>query len=117
MITGGGSSEFAFSQFLKSLKEFPSPTDELSTFAFAEALESIPIILSENFGLNPTEMLKKLQREHKNGHFQVGISSNDISNMFDSGVLEPMENKITQIKMATQTAIQILKINSVITHK
>eukprot|EP01080_Neovahlkampfia_damariscottae_P006384 gene6384-10391_t len=117
ICSGGGSLEYSFSYFLKSLN-FEDLTHHLSTIAFSDALEQIPVVLCENFGYKPTTMLNKLQIENKHGNFNFGISSSgDVKNMFEIGVIEPMQNKITQIKMATQTAIQILKINGMIISK
>ena len=83
---------------------------------FAEALESVPITLAENAGLDPIDILSELRARHENSETWIGIEvhSGKIQDMTQAGVLEPLTVKKQIIKSATEAASMILKIDDVI---
>lgn len=60
--------------------------------AFAESLEVIPGILSENAGLNPISTVTELRNRHRRGETHAGINvrKGSINNIVDENVLQPL---------------------------
>lgn len=84
--------------------------------AFAEALESIPMTLTENAGLDPIDILSELRSKHEKGEKWAGIEVHHgkVENMSEAGVFEPLAVKKQIIKSGTEASTMILKIDDVI---
>ena len=88
--------------------------------AYAEALESIPLTLAENAGLDPIDIMVALRAEHEkedHQYFGIEVATGKIKNMVDLLVLEPLRVKQQVIKSATEAANMILKIDDLISIK
>ncbi|KAF2301739.1 hypothetical protein GH714_028859 [Hevea brasiliensis] len=85
--------------------------------AFADALDSIPMALAENSGLQPIETLSAVKSQQiKENNPRCGIDCNDIgtNDMSEQNVFETLIGKQQQILLATQVVKMILKIDDVI---
>ena len=87
---------------------------------FANALESIPIALSENAGLDPIDILTELKAAHEsvsgNGkNFGLNLFNNKIEDTFKAGIIEPLKVKTQAISSSTEVATMILRIDDIIT--
>lgn len=84
---------------------------------FAAALDTIPLTLAENSGLDPIETLSYLKAKQVNennsrlGVDCLGNGTNDMKELF---VIDPLIGKKQQLLLATQLTRMILKINDVI---
>jgi thermosome len=116
ILAGGGSSELEVSRQLKKYAETLPGREQLAVRCFAEALEIIPITLTENAGLDPIDILSDLRARHEKGEKWSGIEvvSGKIENMTEAGVFEPITVKKQIIKSASEAATMILKIDDVI---
>ena len=47
--------------------------EQLAVRVFADALESIPVTLAENAGLDPVDILSELRSRHEKGETWAGI--------------------------------------------
>ena len=90
--------------------------EQLAVKSFAEALEVVPITLTENAGLDPIDILSELRASHEKGETWTGIEvhSGKAQDMTKVGVFEPLAVKKQIIKSATEAASMILKIDDVI---
>lgn len=88
--------------------------------AFSEALDSVPMALAENSGLNPISTLAEVKSQQvkagtggrgKLGVDCMGRGSNDMKDAF---VIDPLIGKKQQLQLATQLCRMVLKVNNVI---
>ncbi|MDR2204043.1 MAG: TCP-1/cpn60 chaperonin family protein [Nitrososphaerota archaeon] len=116
VVAGGGSSEMELSTVLKKYAQTIQGREQLAILAFADALESIAVTLSENAGLDPINMLSELRCRHENHETWAGIDadSGKVKDMTKVGVYEPVAVKRQIIKSTCEAASLILKIDDVI---
>ncbi|KAL4346589.1 hypothetical protein GQ457_17G013940 [Hibiscus cannabinus] len=114
IVYGGGSAEISCSIAVEAAAD---KHPGYAIRAFADALDSVPMALAENSGLQPIETLsavKSQQIKENNPHF--GIDCNDVgtNDMREQNVFETLIGKQQQILLATQVVKMILKIDDVI---
>ena len=116
IVAGGGASELEVSRMLKKYSETLPGREQLAVRGFAEALEVIPITLTENAGLDPIDILSELRARHEKGETWAGIEviSGKIQDMSKAGVFEPLAVKKQIIKSGTEASTMLLKIDDVI---
>lgn len=116
VLAGGGAPELEISKMLKKYAETLPGREQLAVRSFAEALESVPVTLTENAGLDPIDILSELRARHEKGETWAGIEvhSGKVQDMAEVGVFEPIAVKKQIIKSATEAASMILKIDDVI---
>jgi thermosome len=116
VLAGGGAPELEISRMLKKYAETLPGREQLAVRSFAEALEAVPVTLTENAGLDPIDILSELRARHEKGETWAGIEvhSGKVQDMAEVGVFEPIAVKKQIIKSATEAASMILKIDDVI---
>ena len=116
VLAGGGSSELEVSRVLRKYAETLPGREQLAVRCFAEALETVPLTLTENAGLDPIDVLSELRARHEKGEIWAGIEvrSGKVQDMNEAGVFEPLAVKKQIIKSTTEAASMILKIDDVI---
>ena len=116
VLAGGGAPEVEVSRALKKYAETLPGREQLAVKSFAEALEMVPVTLTENAGLDPIDILSELRARHEKGETWAGIEvhSGKVQSMTGAGVFEPLAVKKQIIKSATEAASMILKIDDVI---
>ena len=116
IVPGGGAPEIEVAKHLSDFAERLSGREQLAVKAFAKALEIIPRTLAENAGLDPIDMLVELKASHESGKKNYGLDvfEGKVVDMFEKGVVEPLEVKTQAIKSASEAAIMILRIDDVI---
>jgi thermosome len=116
IVAGGGAPELEVSRMLKKYAETLPGREQLAVRGFAEALESIPMTLTENAGLDPIDVLSELRARHEEGETWAGIEviSGKVQDMSKAGVYEPLAVKKQIIRSGTEAASMILKIDDVI---
>jgi len=116
IVAGGGSPEMEMAKVLKEYAGSLPGREQLAVMSYAEALESVPITLSENAGLDPIDIISELRARHEKGEVWAGIEVHDgkVKNMEKAGVFEPLAVKKQIIKSATEAATMILKIDDII---
>jgi T-complex protein 1 subunit theta len=118
-VAGGGATEIELS---KRIQNFGEATPGLIQYAikkYGESFEVIPRTIAENAGLKSTDILSNLYAEHQKGNIYDGINVEDgtITNMVQLGILDHLFTKYNAIRLATDTAITILKIDQIIMSK
>ncbi|KON33764.1 MAG: thermosome subunit [miscellaneous Crenarchaeota group-6 archaeon AD8-1] len=120
ITAGGGAPEAELARNLRNYAVKVGGREQLAVEAYAEALETIPLTLAENAGLDPIDIMVALRAEHEKAdhqYFGIEVTTGKIKNMFDLLVLEPLRVKQQVIKSATEAANMILKIDDLISIK
>jgi chaperonin GroEL (HSP60 family) len=93
-----------------------SGREQLAIQAFAEALESIPMALAENAGMDPIDTQVELRTKHGQGVIWAGVDpfKGKVADMAKQNVYEPLAVKIQFVQSASEAAGMILKIDDVI---
>ena len=116
IVYGGGSPEAYVALKLRDWSKSLSGREQLAVEKFADALESIPLALARNAGMNSIDSITQLRAKQNAGeHFTgVDVINGTIANFEDLGIVEPLKVKEQIIKSATETANMILRIDNVI---
>ncbi|MEM2760784.1 MAG: thermosome subunit beta [Nitrososphaerales archaeon] len=116
IVAGGGSPEAYAASQLKEWANKLSGREQLAVQKFAEALETIPLTLAENAGMDPIDTMTELRSKQSKGEKWTGIDvrNGKIANMHRSDIVEPLAVKEQIIKSATEAASMILRIDHVI---
>ncbi|HKM60770.1 MAG TPA: thermosome subunit beta [Candidatus Bathyarchaeia archaeon] len=116
IVAGGGAPEMEMASVLRKYAESITGREQLAIRIFAEALESIPVTLAENAGLDPIDILMELRTRHEKGETWAGIEvlSGKVQDMSKANIFEPLSVKKQIIKSANEAASMILKIDDVI---
>lgn len=117
IVYGGGSAEISCSVAVEAAADRYPGVEQYAIRAFADALDSIPMALAENSGLQPIETLSVVKSQQvKENNPWCGIDCNDVgtNDMREQNVFETLIGKQQQILLATQVVKMILKIDDVI---
>jgi len=116
VVAGGGASEIEAAVKIRRWAEGLPSREQLAVNSFADTLESIPLALAENSGLNILDIQMELRSRHLRGEIGVGVDAMDgrIADMVRMKIFEPLLVKEQVIKSALETAIAILRINDYI---
>lgn len=120
IVGGGGAIEMELSKHLHdhSSRNVPGKL-QMIVKAFAKALEVIPRQLSDNAGLDSTDVINQLRKEHYDGKIWSGVNlSSDAESLthdtVESFVWEPSVVKLNSIDAATEAACMILSVDETI---
>ena len=116
IVYGGGAPEAFIALKLRDWSKSLSGRDQLAVEKFADAMESIPLALARNAGMNPIDTITQLRsRQSKGGKFTgVDVINGTIADFEKLGIIEPVKVKEQIIKSATETANMILRIDNVV---
>ena len=116
IVAGGGSPEAYLAAELNEWSGNSEGREQLAMKQYAESLESIPLTIAENAGMDPIDTIITLRANQSAGKETVGINAKEgkIGNMFSLDIVEPLAVKEQIIKSATEVACMILRIDDVI---
>jgi len=116
IVAGGGSPEAYLSTELNEWSGSYDGREQLAMKQYAEALETIPLTIAENAGMDPIDTIIALRANQSSGRQTMGINAKEgkIGNMFSLDIVEPLAVKEQIIKSATEAACMILRIDDVI---
>jgi chaperonin GroEL (HSP60 family) len=120
IVAGGGAPEAESAKQLREYAVKVGGREQLAIEAFSDALESIPLALAENAGLDPIDVMVDLRAKHedpKNKWFGVDVYSGQVKDTRNLNVLEPLRVKLQVVKSATEAASMILRIDDVVASK
>lgn len=120
IVAGGGAPEAELAKNLRAYAVKVGGREQLAVEAFAEAVETIPLTLAENAGLDPIDIMVALRAEHEkpdSKYFGIDVNTGKIKNMADMEILEPLRVKQQVIKSAVEATNMILKIDDLISVK
>ena len=116
IVAGGGSPEAYIATHIRNWSSSLEGREQLAVIKFAEALETIPISLATNAGMDPIDTMAELRAKQNKGLKWTGVNvrSTTVADMFKQNILEPVVIKEQIIKSATEAACMLLRIDDVI---
>ena len=116
IVAGGGAPETFAATKIRSWAKSLEGREQLAAEKFAEALESIPLSLSENAGMDPIDTLASLRSRQLSGEKWTGIDvrKGKVVDIKSSDIVEPLSVKTQIISAAAEAACMILRIDDVI---
>jgi T-complex protein 1 subunit eta len=117
IVAGGGAIEMELSAYIRSHAMTIAGKLQLILSAFAKALEIIPRQISDNAGLDSTDILNKLRMKHAKGEKWFGVDVDGptgIRDNMEAFVWEPSLVKVNAISSAAEAACLILSIDETV---
>uniref|UniRef100_A0A671WRV4 T-complex protein 1 subunit theta n=1 Tax=Sparus aurata TaxID=8175 RepID=A0A671WRV4_SPAAU len=121
LIPGAGATEIELAKQLTSYGESCPGLEQYAIKKFAEAFEAMPRALAENSGVKGSELISKMYSAHHEGNknmgFDIEADAPAVKDMLEAGILEPYLVKHWGIKLATNAAITVLRVDQIIMAK
>ncbi|MGP8125275.1 MAG: thermosome subunit beta [Nitrososphaerales archaeon] len=117
IVAGGGAPEEEVSCQLRTWAQKLYGREQLAALKFADAMESIPMTLAENAGMDPIDTQVDLRAKHGKGEgkwFGVDVMNGKVADMYAKSIVEPLAVKLQILRAATEAASMILRIDDVI---
>jgi len=116
VVYGGGAAEIACGLAVSAAADEVATLEQYAMRAFSDALETIPMALAENSGLDPIGTvtdIKSRQGTEKNPYLGIDCNENGTNDMKVQHVVETLIGKKQQLQLATQLVKMILKIDDI----
>ncbi|CDQ92504.1 unnamed protein product [Oncorhynchus mykiss] len=121
LVPGAGATEIELARQITSYGESCPGLEQYAIKKFAEAFEAVPRALAENSGIKGNELISKLYAVHHEGNKNMGFDIEGegaaLKDMLEAGILEPFLVKHWGIKLATNAAITVLRVDQIIMAK
>ena len=128
VIAGGGAPEALVAARLRDWSGSLSGRTQIAAYRFAEAIETIPITLAENAGMDPLDtqvqlrarVAESLERsgqgraEIVKAKYGINVIEGKVADVSKQNIFEPLAVKEQVINSATEAASMILRIDDVI---
>jgi chaperonin GroEL (HSP60 family) len=116
IVAGGGSPEAYAASHLREWASSKKGREQLAVIAFADALETIPLTLATNAGMDPIDTLVGIRSKQAQGNKWAGVDvlNTKVADIYKIGIIEPLAVKEQIIKSATEVSNMILRIDDVI---
>jgi T-complex protein 1 subunit theta len=118
-VPGAAATEIELSHQLAKFADSTPGLEQYALKKYAEAFEIIPRTLAENAGLNATEVISNLYAAHAGGNIKAGIDieSGEVKDAVELEVLDLVTAKANAIRLATSTAVTVLRVDQIIMSK
>ena len=115
-VAGGGAPEAFVANELRQWSGNMEGRAQLAVQKFADALDTIPLALAVNAGMDPIDTMTTLRAKQSKGSKWTGIDvmNTVVADMQKQNVIEPITVKQQIIKSATEAATMLLRIDDVI---
>ena len=122
LVPGAGASEIELASRISTFGGKTAGLAQHSIKRWAEAMEVVPRTLAENAGLNAEDVVSALYKAHADGQTDAGVDIDDeekegILSAKKAGILESFVAKDWAIKLATEAAVAVLRVDSIIVSK
>jgi len=117
VVTGGGAPEAAVALKLREWAGSLPGREQLAAEKFADAVESIPLTLARNAGMDVIDTQVQLRSKTSSTQkpkFGIDVTNGQIADMTSKQVYEPLLVKENVLSAAAETASMILRIDNVI---
>lgn len=119
-VGGGGSIEIELRKKLLNFAEKIGGKQQIAIEYFADALEIIPKTLVENSGKDPLDVITALRSQTDSSNekwFGFDCFSQNIVNVLEKGIVDPIEVKWQIYNLATELAVIFIRIDDYIRAK
>eukprot|EP01112_Ceratiomyxa_fruticulosa_P006982 TRINITY_DN1798_c0_g1_i1.p1 TRINITY_DN1798_c0_g1~~TRINITY_DN1798_c0_g1_i1.p1 ORF type:complete len:540 (-),score=130.49 TRINITY_DN1798_c0_g1_i1:116-1735(-) len=118
-VAGAGASEVEIARRVSTFGDGVSGLDQYAIQHFAQAFEIIPRTLAENAGLQANKVVSNLYAAHQKGHadFGLNVETGEVASSTSLGFLDLLGTKTYAIRLATNTAITVLRVDQIIMSK
>jgi archaeal chaperonin len=115
-VIGGGASEAIVSHTIREWSNSLSGRAQLAVEKFADGVETIPLVLAENAGMDPLDTQVQLRAKATTAKPKYGIDvlNAKVADLAAKDIYEPLAVKEQVINAATEAACMILRIDNVI---
>lgn len=115
-VIGGGASEAIVSYTIREWSNSLSGRAQLAVEKFADGIETIPLVLAQNAGMDPLDTQVQLRAKATTSKPKYGIDvlNAKVADLSAKDVYEPLAVKEQVINAATEAACMILRIDDVI---
>ncbi|XP_072009090.1 T-complex protein 1 subunit epsilon isoform X1 [Engystomops pustulosus] len=116
IVYGGGAAEISCALAVSQAADKCPSLEQYAMRAFADALETIPMSLAENSGMNPIQTMTEVRaKQLKENNPALGIDClhKGTNDMKLQHVIETLIGKKQQLSLATQVVKMILKIDDI----
>jgi len=122
LVPGAGASEIELASRISTFGGKTAGLAQHSIKRWAEAMEVVPRTLAENAGLNAEDVVSALYKAHADGQTDAGVDIDDeekegILSAKKAEILESFVAKDWAIKLATEAAVAVLRVDSIIVSK
>jgi len=116
VLIGGGAAETIVSAKIREWANTLDGRPQLAAQKFAEGLETIPLVLAENAGMDPLDTQVQLRSRGTAGKatFGIDITNAKVADLEAQNIYEPLAVKEQVVNAATEAACMILRIDDVI---
>lgn len=117
ITAGGGAPEAVVAQRLREWSVSLPGREQLAAEKYADALDSIPLTLARNAGMDVIDTQVQLHSkisDSRTPKIGIDVTNAKIADMSSKGIYEPLAVKENIINSATETASLILRIDNVI---
>jgi archaeal chaperonin len=117
IVPGGGAPEAIVSQQIREWSNSLEGRAQLAAEQFADSIETIPLVLAENAGMDPIDTQVQLRAKITNSNkpkYGIDVINKKIADMTARNVYEPLAVKENIVNGATEVASMVLRIDDVI---
>ncbi|MEM2856586.1 MAG: thermosome subunit beta [Candidatus Nitrosocaldaceae archaeon] len=116
IVVGGGAVEAYIANKLREWSTKLPGREQLAVQKFADALETIPLVLAENAGMDPidTQVSLRAKQDAEKPLYGISIQKNKVDDISKENIIEPAIVKQQIWTSATEAASMILRIDDVI---
>jgi archaeal chaperonin len=117
IVLGGGATETVISRWLREWSSSLSSRQQLAAEKYADAIESIALVLAENAGMSVIDAQTELRtKSEKSGKARYGIDvfKGKVADLSSLDIYDPLSVKNQVINSATEAACMILRIDDII---
>ena len=119
MVAAGGASEIEVARRVSDFGKKQTGLDQYAIAKFAESLEVVPRTISENSGLQASDVVSSLYAAHAAGQVNAGVNIEDgqPTDLAKEGIMDLFATKWWAIKLATDAVVTVLKVDQIIMAK
>lgn len=117
VVVGGGAPEVVVSRKLREWSASLASRQQLAAEKYADAVESIPLVLAENAGMSSIDAQAELRTKSKESgkaRYGIDVFKGKIADLSSRDIYEPLSVKNQVINSATEAACMILRIDNII---
>ncbi|MDX1441808.1 MAG: thermosome subunit beta [Nitrosopumilaceae archaeon] len=115
-VVGGGAAEAHVANKIREWSNSLDGRPQLAAQRFAEGIESLPLALAENAGMDPLDTQVQLRARSTQGQASYGIDviNSRVTDLEKENIYDPLAVKEQVINAATEAVCMILRIDDVI---